>query len=41
MATDRQASLDAGMNEHLTKPIQLDELRHVLQHWLNAHPAAA
>jgi len=41
MATDRQASLDAGMNEHLTKPIQLDELRHVLQHWLNANPAAA
>jgi CheY-like chemotaxis protein len=34
MATDRQASLDAGMDEHLTKPIQLDELRSVLLHWL-------
>jgi CheY-like chemotaxis protein len=42
MAADRQASLDAGMNEHLTKPIQVDELRSVLQHWLSArNPAAA
>ncbi|HKX41997.1 MAG TPA: response regulator [Burkholderiaceae bacterium] len=41
MAADRQASLEAGMNEHLTKPIQLDELRSVLQHWLNANPSAA
>jgi CheY-like chemotaxis protein len=41
MAADRQASLDAGMDEHLTKPIQLDQLRHVLQHWLNADPANA
>jgi PAS domain S-box-containing protein len=39
MATDRQASLDAGMDEHLTKPIQLDQLRSVLRHWLNADPA--
>jgi PAS domain S-box-containing protein len=39
MAADRQASLDAGMDEHLTKPIQLDQLRHVLQQWLNADPA--
>jgi len=22
------------MDEHLTKPIQLDQLRHVLRHWL-------
>ena len=41
MAADRQASLDAGMNEHLTKPIQLDQLRAVLQHWLRADPATA
>jgi PAS domain S-box-containing protein len=41
MAADRQASLDAGMDEHLTKPIQLDQLRNVLRHWLNANPATA
>jgi PAS domain S-box-containing protein len=41
MATDRQASLDAGMDEHLTKPIQLDQLRNVLRHWLSADPATA
>ena len=42
LAADRQASLDAGMNEHLTKPIRVDELRSVLQHWLGAgNPAAA
>jgi signal transduction histidine kinase/CheY-like chemotaxis protein len=34
MASDRHASLDAGMDEHLTKPIQLEHLRHVLGHWL-------
>ena len=41
MAADRQASLDAGMDEHLTKPIQLDQLRSVLKHWLSADPATA
>ena len=41
MAADRQASLDAGMDEHLTKPIQLDQLRNTLRHWLNAASAAA
>ncbi len=41
MAADRQASLDAGMDEHLTKPIQLDQLRSVLRHWLSADPATA
>jgi len=40
MATDRQASLEAGMDEHLTKPIQLDQLRSVLLHWLGAEPSA-
>jgi len=29
------------MNEHLTKPIQLDQLRSVLLHWLRAEPTAA
>jgi signal transduction histidine kinase/CheY-like chemotaxis protein len=36
MASDRQASLAAGMDEHLTKPVQLDQLRSVLRHWLGA-----
>jgi len=40
MASDRQASLDAGMDEHLTKPIQLDQLRSVLRYWLDTDPAA-
>jgi signal transduction histidine kinase len=34
MASDRQASLAAGLDEHLTKPVQLEELRSVLMHWL-------
>ncbi len=34
MASDRRASLDAGMDEHLTKPIQLEHLRRVLGQWL-------
>ena len=34
MAFDRQASLAAGMDEHLTKPVQLEQLRSVLRHWL-------
>ncbi|MES3014493.1 MAG: ATP-binding protein, partial [Pseudomonadota bacterium] len=33
-ASDRQASLAAGMDEHLTKPVQLDQLRSVLSQWL-------
>jgi PAS domain S-box-containing protein len=34
MVSDRQASLEAGMDEHLTKPVQLEQLRSVLRHWL-------
>jgi CheY-like chemotaxis protein len=41
MAADRQASLDAGMDEHLTKPIQLEELRSVLNQWLRADATPA
>ena len=36
MASDRQASLAAGMDEHLTKPVQLEQLRSVLSRWLVA-----
>ncbi|HWH85079.1 MAG TPA: ATP-binding protein [Burkholderiaceae bacterium] len=34
MAADRVASLAAGMDEHLTKPVQLERLRGALKHWL-------
>ena len=34
MGSDRQASLAAGMDEHLTKPVQLEQLRSVLSRWL-------
>ena len=40
MASDRQASLDAGLDEHLTKPVQLDVLRRAINAWLAA-PAYA
>jgi len=36
MEADRQASLDAGIDEHVTKPIDLDGLRKVLARWLPA-----
>ena len=36
MGSDRQASLAAGMDEHLTKPVQLEQLRSVLSQWLVA-----
>lgn len=39
MASDRQASLEAGMDEHLTKPMQLEQLRGVLSQWLGADRA--
>ncbi|HWI11367.1 MAG TPA: ATP-binding protein [Burkholderiaceae bacterium] len=35
-ASDRAASLAAGMDEHLTKPVQLEQLRRVLWQWLAA-----
>ncbi|HZT54588.1 MAG TPA: ATP-binding protein [Burkholderiaceae bacterium] len=36
LGADRQASLAAGMDEHLTKPVQLEQLRGVLNRWLVA-----
>ena len=35
---DRRACLEAGMNEHLVKPVREDRLRQMLGHWL-ARPA--
>lgn len=34
MAGDRERSLEAGMNDHITKPIVTDELYAVLKKWL-------
>jgi PAS domain S-box-containing protein len=34
MAGDRERSLAAGMNDHLTKPIDQDALRAVLERWI-------
>lgn len=34
MVGDREASLDAGMNDHLIKPIDPDELFRVLNYWI-------
>ncbi|MCY7295640.1 ATP-binding hybrid sensor histidine kinase/response regulator [Alteromonas sp. a30] len=33
MEGDKDKSLEAGMNDHITKPIVLDELYGVLKHW--------
>ena len=34
-ADDRQKTAEAGMNEHLAKPINLEQLRRTLDQWLN------
>ena len=34
MTGDRERCLDAGMNDHVPKPIDPDELRRVLARWL-------
>jgi two-component system, sensor histidine kinase and response regulator len=39
MRGDRERSLDAGMNDHLTKPINPDTLTATLQRWMPAHAA--
>jgi two-component system sensor histidine kinase/response regulator len=33
---DRQRCLDAGMNEHLAKPLSIEALTAVLMRWLSA-----
>ena len=32
---DRERCLDAGMDDYLTKPFRLEDLRTILQHWLS------
>ncbi len=36
MSGDKQRSLDAGMNDHITKPINPDELVETLHRWVHA-----
>ncbi len=38
MAGERARCLDAGMDDYLTKPLQLDELVRVIQHWFQEPP---
>ena len=38
---DRERSLEAGMNDHLTKPLNASTLRQTLTRWLDDSPAAA
>jgi two-component system, sensor histidine kinase and response regulator len=38
MSGDRERSLDAGMNDHITKPISFDELTMSLIQWMPAGP---
>ncbi|HBT78222.1 MAG TPA: hypothetical protein DEB39_15155 [Planctomycetaceae bacterium] len=35
MDSDRQKSLEVGMNEHLTKPIDPRRLRQALETWID------
>jgi signal transduction histidine kinase/CheY-like chemotaxis protein len=37
MPEDRQRCLDAGMNDHLGKPIQMQELAQVIERYINTH----
>jgi len=34
---DRQRAMDAGCDEYVTKPMDLDELVETIQYWINKH----
>jgi CheY-like chemotaxis protein len=38
VTSGRQRSIDAGMNDYLSKPIELDDLAGVLLRWLRVAP---
>ena len=41
MAADRERCLEAGMNDHIPKPIDPEELFRVLIRWTKGHDAVA
>ena len=41
MAGDREAALEAGMDDYVSKPVNSDELREVLKSWVPEEPAGA
>jgi CheY-like chemotaxis protein len=42
MAGDREKVLDAGMNDHIAKPINVNEMFHIMARWITpSHPEAA
>ncbi len=41
LAEDRQQCLDAGMDDHLTKPVEMARLRQTLERWLPGVPLRA
>jgi CheY-like chemotaxis protein len=34
MSEDRSRALSAGMDDHLTKPVHLDDIRNALKRWV-------
>jgi len=38
---ERQKVLEAGMDDYLTKPVSVDQLRRKLDHWIEPQPASA
>jgi two-component system, cell cycle response regulator DivK len=36
LPSDRQRAMDAGCDEYITKPIDLEELLEAVNHWINA-----
>jgi two-component system, sensor histidine kinase and response regulator len=39
-AEDRKACLDAGMNDHLAKPVKMEDLKKALLKWLDSKSKA-